>query len=162
MFDNYNYYYFDLDRNIFDTFDKYNNPIWARQMIPPYKKIDDYTIEDDCLSRCVLQQGVIEYFQLLKKYNKKISYISRGGNLNISKKIQPSNLILNLFKLNEYINHSKILLHKLDKKSEYIKNTNKFTIFFDDSIEEIAEMSKVHPKITCINRSSFKSWIELL
>jgi predicted phosphatase len=162
MFENYIYFYFDLDRNIFDTFDKYNNPIWARQMIPPFKKINDYTIEDDCLSKCFLQKGVREYFNALIKHEKKISYISKGGNLNISKNSQPSKIILDLFDLTQYINHNKILLHKSNKKTEHIKNTNKLTIFFDDSFEELHEMSIVHPKIKCINRASFVSWTNLL
>ena len=162
MFKDYTYFYFDLDRNIFDTFDKYKNPIWARQMIPPFNKIDDYTIEDDCLSTCVLQKGVNEYIKMLTDNNKKISYLSRGANLNIQENLQPSKMILDIFNLTQYINHNKLLLHKLDKKTKHIKNSDEFTIFFDDSPEELQEMSINHPKIKCVDRSSFVSWIELL
>ena len=56
-FKNYTYFYFDLDKNIFDTFDKYKNPIWARQMIPPFNKIDDYIIEDDCLIKRLIWES---------------------------------------------------------------------------------------------------------
>ncbi len=30
-------YLFDLDNTLWDTFDKNGNPIWAKQLVPPYQ-----------------------------------------------------------------------------------------------------------------------------
>lgn len=153
------YFYFDLDRNIWDTTDKYNNPIWARQLIFPLIKEENNTYIDDCISRIKLQEGITDYLDFLKQNGKNIGYISRGANLNISLKDQPSFKMLQLFGIAKYFNFENILLHKNQKKYQNI-NRDKF-VYFDDSEEEIYQM-KTHKKESyCILRSDFSSWRDL-
>jgi predicted phosphatase len=162
-YNEFNNYYFDLDRTVWDTIDKYGNPIWARQMIQPYTLLDQDTIIDDCYSICKLQSGIRQYLQLLTDNNKKISFISRGGNLKIKYLSQPSIIILKKFKILSFFNIHNILLHKLEDKHKNIKDISKDTIFFDDSEEELTKMSTIYPKIKCVNRiKDFNSWETLL
>lgn len=98
----YKYFYFDLDRNIWDTTDKYGNPIWARQLIFPVIENNCNEYMDDCLSVIKLQDGIEDYLEFLRDRNVNIGFISRGANLNIAYKNQPSFFMLekfNIFKI---------------------------------------------------------------
>lgn len=152
-------FYFDLDRTIWNTYNKFGQPIWARQMIAPYTLIDKYTIQDDCLSICKLDVDISDFFK--KITSNKISYISRGGNLNIKYEEQPSVKLLKLFNVYEFFNDNKILIHKNQVKHEHlIINADKI-IFIDDSDEELEKMKIAHPSIVCIKRESFVNWKDL-
>jgi hypothetical protein len=153
------YFYFDLDRNIWDTKDKFGNPIWARQLIFPVNKIEYNEFVDDCLSSIKLQAGIAEYLDFLKKNNKKVGFISRGANLNVPYKYQPSYMMLEKFNLLHYFNSENYLLHKNEKKHLAI-NLNSF-VFFDDSPEEIYLMKEHKNESHCILRSDFVSWGDL-
>ena len=155
----YKYFYFDLDRNIWDTTDKYGNPIWARQLIFPVIENNCNEYMDDCLSRIKLQDGIEDYLDFLRNKNVNIGFISRGANLNIAYKNQPSFLILEKFNIIKYFNAEHILLHKNEKKHLSINRTR--FVYFDDSQEEISLMSEHKEESHCILRSDFKSWRDL-
>jgi hypothetical protein len=155
----YKYFYFDLDRNIWDTTDKYGNPIWARQLIFPVMKNNCNEYMDDCLSVITLQDGIEHYLEFLRDSNVNIGFISRGANLNIANKNQPSFLMLEKFNILKYFNAEHILLHKNEKKHLSISR-NKF-VYFDDSTEEISSMIDHKEESCCILRSDFKSWRDL-
>jgi 2-hydroxy-3-keto-5-methylthiopentenyl-1-phosphate phosphatase len=155
----YKYFYFDLDRNIWDTTDKYGNPIWARQLIFPVIKNNCNEYIDDCLSVIKLQDGIEDYLEFLRDKNVNIGFISRGANLNITYKNQPSFLMLEKFNILKYFNAEHILLHKNEKKHLSI-NRNKF-VYFDDSPEEISLMTECKEQSYCILRNDFKSWRDL-
>ncbi len=157
--DDFEYFYFDLDRNIWDVVDKYGNKIWARQLIFPLQQESKNTYVDDCLSKVTLQDGVIEFMSFLKSRNKNIGFISRGGNLNISKEEQPSIKTLIKFDLLKYFNAEQILIHKNEVKHSAIKREN--FIFFDDSEDEIFLMKHNKINCLCILRNSFDSWRDL-
>lgn len=152
-------FYFDLDRTIWNTYDKYEQPIWARQMIAPYTFIDKYTIQDDCLSICKLDPDIVDFFKLIKLH--KISYISRGGNLNVTYDEQPSVKLLKLFNIHDVFSANKILIHKNQIKHEHMVLNGKKVIFIDDSKEELEKMKNAYPSITCINRESFINWKDI-
>lgn len=158
--DDFDYFYFDLDRNIWDTIDKYGNKIWARQLIFPLQQESENTFIDDCLSKIVLQDGVVEFLSFLYSRNKNIGFISRGGNLNTSMEEQPSIKTLILFDLLKYFKAEKILIHKNQIKHSAL--TREKFIFFDDSEEEISLMKHHKKESSCILRSSFDSWRDLL
>jgi hypothetical protein len=153
------YFYFDLDRNIWDTIDKFGNPIWARQLIFPITEIKYNEFIDDCLSTIKLQDGIVEYLNFLNKKNMKIGFISRGANLNLPYKHQPSFLMLEKFNILQYFNADNFLLHKSENKHLAI-NIKKF-VFFDDSPEEISLMMEHKDQSHCILRSDFSSWRDL-
>lgn len=157
----YSTFYFDLDRTVWNTVDKYNNPIWARQMIQPYVKIDDDTIMDDCLSVCKLEPHIREYLTDLNNNKKKINYISRGGLLHVRNNQQPANILLHMFSLS-FIFNERLLLHKLDIKHRFITHRTSDVIFFDDSIEEIELMQTNCPKIKCIHKTADLKWKDLM
>lgn len=153
-------FYFDLDRTIWNTYDKFGQPIWARQMIAPYTIIDKYTIQDDCLSICKLDPDIIDFFTSIKLH--KISYISRGGNLNVLYDNQPSVKLLKLFNIHHVFSKNKILIHKNQIKHEHIVlDDSQKTIFVDDSIDELEKMKHAYPSIICINRQSFTHWKDI-
>lgn len=151
--------YFDLDGTIWNTYNKFGQPIWARQMIAPYNLIDNFTIQDDCLSICKLDTDIIDFLKKISLH--KISYISRGGNLHVLNEEQPSVKLLKLFNIYEFFSDSKILLHKNQIKYEHIKINADKVFFIDDSNEELEKMKTAHPSIICINRNSFTSWKNL-
>lgn len=156
----FEYVYFDLDRNIWDTTDKYRNPIWARQLIFPLTKHSDEVYIDDCLSQVQLQDGIIDFLTTLNRNNKKIGYISRGANLNISFTEQPSFKLLQIFDIAKFFNAEHILLHKNQKKYKNISR-EKF-VYFDDSEEEISLMKEHRKESHCILRSDFTNWRDLI
>jgi len=155
----YKYFYFDLDRNIWDATDKYGNPIWARQLIFPVTESNINQYVDDCLSTIELQYGIEQYLDFLRNSNVNIGFISRGANLNIAYKNQPSFLMLEKFNILKYFNAEHVLLHKNDKKHLSI-NRRRF-VYFDDSQEEISLMKEHKEESHCILRSDFIFWRDL-
>ena len=152
-------FYFDLDRTIWNTYDKYGHPIWARQMIEPYTVIDKFTIQDDCLSVCKLDHDIIDFFESIKMHE--ISYISCGGNLNVVYHEQPSVKLLKLFNIYDFFSANKILIHKNQNKHEHIILNNKRVFFIDDSTDELEKMKAMYPSVNCINRASFIQWKDI-
>ena len=59
-------YLFDLDLTLWDTFDKHGNPIWAKQLIPPYH-INGDLLTDDVFATCKLRKGIKEYLIHLRE-----------------------------------------------------------------------------------------------
>jgi predicted phosphatase len=161
MLDNFSHFYLDLDRTIWTTFDKYKNPIWARQMIFPFVKISESVIEDDCGSRCFLDSGVDLFLKKIFKRDKTINFLSRGANLEVESNKQPSILLLETFGIFSLFNKDSSLVHKSFKKKDYIKNSSCEVCFIDDSDDELAEMRNFHPLIKCVKRDSFKNWNDL-
>ncbi len=158
----YTHFYLDLDRTIWNTYDKYGNEIWARQLIYPFVKNSNNEIVDDVMSVCKLDVGVKEYLHELSKQHKFISFLSRGMNLNVSLSMQPSIQLLHEFGLINYFNNSHILIHKNSRKIDYISNSLYSTIFIDDSDEELHLMKSTYNTIHCVNRNSFGTWKDLL
>lgn len=153
------YFYFDLDRNIWDTTDKYGNPVWARQLIFPLDQVSEDSFIDDCLTKITLQEGIKDYLQFLSRNNKKIGFLSRGANLNTVFDAQPSFKMMQLFDIAKYFNAEHILLHKNQKKYQNL-HKNKF-VYFDDSYEEINIMQTQKKESFCVLRSDFFCWRDL-
>lgn len=151
--------YLDLDRTIWNTYDKYGQPIWARQMISPYNLLDDNTIQDDCLSICKLDFDIRDFLKTLSAY--KVSYISRGGNLNVKYDDQPSVKLLRLFNIYNVFLDEKILIHKNQIKHEHMVLNADKVIFIDDSTDELEKMQSAYPSIVCINRATFVNWKDI-
>ena len=114
---------FDLDLTIWETYDRYNNQIWAKQFIPPYL-IERNVITNDVGSKCVLKHGIKEYLKYLRNENYEIGFVSNGRSYGIPDEYQPSLCLLKLFDIYKYFNGIKLLRYRDYNKTEAIKNMN--------------------------------------
>lgn len=148
---------FDLDITIWNCKDKYGNPIWAKQMIPPYTKIGKSKIIDDCFSECELQDGFIEFVDKIK-YNK-IVFLSNGAILDLDYEEQPSIKLLKIFDLYKYFDKESVLTYKTYGKEEYFNNSDQY-IFFDDDDKHLLNVQK-NKNVFCIDRKIMGEWCNL-
>jgi predicted phosphatase len=149
---------FDLDRTIWDCKDKFNNNIWAKQLIPPYKKINKNTIVDDCFSVCTLNNGFNEFIEKIK--NNKVVFLSNGGILDVEKDNQPSIKFLKMFDIYKYFDQESVLTYKTFEKERYF-NVNKKYLFFDDDDKHLLNVSK-NTNVICIDRKTMGEWCNTL
>ncbi len=151
---------FDLDRTIWECYNKYNRSIWAKQLLYPYKKLNDDLIEDDVLSQCILQPNIRDILKYLKENRKDVAFLSCGASLR--NEFQPSIEMLKLFNIYYEFNAFRTLEYKTFSKYEFLqKLTNRKIVIFDDDVE-VTESCKQLKDAIAINRYSFKGWKELL
>lgn len=148
----HDHFVFDLDRTLFDTVDKFKNPIWAKQLVPPLTLSDsgDFLV-DDVGSVCTLRKGVKELLDILRKNKKIVSFLSVGGVKSYPNKCQPSLQVLKAFDILKYFKGSRTLLYKTDKKIEFFKNKADLFVFFDDSQDHLQDVSRSHPDVTLVD-----------
>jgi predicted phosphatase len=151
---------FDLDRTIWDTYDARGNPIWAKQMIAPYKTVDENKIVDDVGSYCILRQGFREYMNFLYANNKKISFLSVGALYGTRYESQPSVRLLKLFSIYEKFNDTKLLLYKVQEKKKHLQNLAP-CVFFDDSPKHLQAVANIE-NIFEHNSENIKNWSQFL
>jgi predicted phosphatase len=151
---------FDLDLTIWDTFDKYHNQIWAKQLIPPYK-IDGDVVTDDVFSTCTLRKGVREYIHHLVNEGHQIGFISVGAYYGLPFANQPSYNMLQLFDIYQYFDAPQLLKYKLYDKTETIKKVEDKIVFYDDS-PKVLEALKPYNNVIAIDSTNIKDWSELI
>lgn len=161
-----NLFIFDLDRTIWDCYDKYNNPIWAKQMLTPFdNSLYVNAITDDVGSRCELHDGIRDVVRFLHGQNKWIGFVSSGGIKDTIIHFQPSYRLLKKFGVyDDYKDRMFLkLAYKTFSKKEYFQNYHigSRIVFFDDDPKVLKEVSEV-PNVTCIDRMSFWKWDSLL
>jgi len=159
-----NTFIFDLDRTIWDTYSKYNNPIWAKQMLPPYEFRSGLEVVDDCFSVCRLHSGVAEFLKLLNESNKSVGFLSRGALYNEVYTRQPSIKLLELFGIYDLFNYKKILFYKSNDKGAILREIveEKGDCVFIDDMKKDIDSANMVPGVNVINRYSFNSWEEFL
>jgi len=149
---------FDLDRTIWDCIDKFGNTIWAKQLIPPYTKIDKNTIIDDCFSVCKLQDGFINFIDQIQ--NNKIVFLSNGAILDVDYVNQPSIKILKMFDLHKYFDKDSILTYKTFQKEKYFNDVSQY-LFFDDDDKHLMNVQK-NKNVFCIDRKLMGEWCKII
>ena len=156
----YDIFMFDLDRTVFDTYTKKGEPIWAKQMIQPFKKFDEDLVVDDCESQCELQPDIHLVLKYLNSNNKKVGFISRGGVFNLEYEKQPSILLLKMFGIYDYFSFKKLMLYKTDVKANHLSEIGK-CVFFDDMDKDLDAARKISD-VVVVDRKEFNQWSDLL
>ena len=153
-------YLFDLDLTLWDTFDKHGNPIWAKQLIPPYY-INGDTITDDVFATCKLRKGVKEYLIHLRKEGHQVGFISVGAYFGMAPAKQPSIRTLELFGILRYFNGAHVLEYKTYNKAQYIGTLEDKIIFYDDSPKNF-EAVKDLTNVICVDSLNILDWSQLI
>ncbi len=154
---------FDLDRTVFDTYTKKGEPIWAKQMIQPFKRYDlflENPIIDDCESQCELQPGIRSVLEYLNSNGNKVGFISRGGVFNLEYEKQPSIILLKMFGIYDYFSFKKLMLYKTDIKANHLSEIGK-CVFFDDMDKDLDAARKISD-VVVVDRKEFNQWSDLL
>ena len=160
------FFFFDLDKTIWNCHDKYGNEIWGKQMIVPFAQIptngqyDGNSIIDDVGSICQLQDGIREVLSILDEQQRIIGVCSASKNMNFEYQIsQPCIQLLKAFFIDQYfsIYH---LNWKTVCKANVLKNYEQ-CVLFDDNKQIIEECMQTE-NITPIARYNFQNWKEML
>ena len=149
-------YIFDLDLTIWECFNKNNDPIWAKQMVTPFRLIDGYII-DDVNSRCFLRKSIDQQLLKLHQENHEIGFLSVGAYHNLPYEIQPSILLLKKFNLYPFFNHIKRLEYKTFDKASVIKDIKEPLVFYDDNINVLKSVQKFN-NVTAVDSTKISNW----
>ena len=153
-------YLFDLDLTIWDTFDKHGNPIWAKQLIPPYH-INGDILTDDLFATCKLRKGVREYLIHLRKEDHQLGFISVGAYFGMAPAKQPSVRAMELFGIFRYFNGAHVLEYKTYNKAQYISTLDDRIVFYDDSPKNF-EAVKDLTNVICVDSLNINDWSQLI
>jgi hypothetical protein len=163
----YKHFFFDLDGTIWNCYDKYQNPIWGKQMISPYQlgKGTPDNLSDDVGSICYLQSGIREVLSELSEQQVHIGICSASKNMNFEyTNQQPCIQLLRAFGLWNYFSPPNFLEYKkVDKASllSRLYDDDIPLVLFDDN-REIIEACMKTPNIFPIGRYNFINWREML
>ena len=131
-------YIFDLDFTLWESNDKFGNPIWVKQMIPPFSLKSKNVLIDDVYSVCRLKCNVREMLFELRSRGDMIGFITNSEYSGLPKELQPSLLVLEQFDILKYFNSVKIIQYKDRSKYESLISISeeKFR-FYDDDIKNL-------------------------
>ena len=146
---------FDLDRTIWDCYDKHGNPIWAKQLLPPFS-IQGDQVTDDVGSICLLRPGIKLYISNLLSSEHNIGYCSVGRVYNLPNKYQPSVLLLDLFKLDEFDPPLCFLGYKTDSKVDHLLSCQNCIFYDDDPKHQVA--LEPYDNVFVVNASTILDW----
>lgn len=151
-------YIFDLDETVFESRDKHDNQIWAKQLVHPLTKVSKDELIDDVFSICKLRPGVRNFLDLLRHEGHDVGFISNGRELNVPDEYQPTFSVLKLFDLYDHFQFCRVLQYKTSSKSEaLLKHTNfENCTFYDDDPRVIKEL--VEKSVRIID-SKTKDWL---
>jgi predicted phosphatase len=153
--------FFDLDKTIWNCFDKYNNKIWAKQLIAPYRLVEENKIIDDVGSICQLDVDFIDFINSLNLID--YGFCSNGAILNVDFLEQPSKKLIDLFSIKDYKYF--ILQYKIESKKQSIEKLFSLqtdvpnVILVDDDDDVLSTF--INTNITTIDRKLFKNWKEI-
>ena len=151
-------YLFDLDLTLWDTFDKNGNPIWAKQLVPPYQIKDD-VVTDDVFSYCRLRKGVREYLEHLQHEDNQLGFISIGSYFGMAFSKQPSIQMLELFNISQYLNRFQVLEYKTFNKATFIDVLKGKIVFYDDNLKNFASLKD---NVICVDSFNIHDWSQLI
>ena len=146
---------FDLDRTIWDTYDVFGRPIWAKQMLRPFT-MDGNKITDDVGSICVLRENIHEYMKYLKKQGHDLGFMSVGAAWSLTEEDQPSINLLKDFGLYDFFGSNKYLKYKTTSKNHFLENISN-CVFYDDDEKHLLVARQI-PGLICHNCSEVKDW----
>ena len=148
----------DLDKTIWDTYDKYGNSIWAKQLVAPIKKKNSNVLIDDVFSTCTLRKGVRKFLNYVYDHSSfSVSFITNGMYFNLPKKYQPSLISLKLFGIGHFFNSKNFLLYKTASKAKILSEMHGLKVLFDDNEKIINECSSI--KNTIVVDSNDIDWV---
>ena len=153
-------YIFDLDLTIWECYNSKKQAIWAKQLIPPFKKNYE-TLTDDVGSICILKKGIINYIRWLKSNNVMIGFCSVGSYKNLPIHLQPSILALKIFNLYEMFNGPKVLEYKTFEKIDFLKTITEKSFFFDDNEKFLDSVSKLK-NFSVVDAKKINNWENLI
>jgi len=126
------------DLIIFDA----DNTIWegtcARDMTPPFYKLDTNTVKDSKGNICQLMNGVRETLLKLRAKGKDVGMISHSENESESHEKQPVILLLRAFGIFELFNDIIVIAQDLPKDIFIPKNRN--VLFVDDKDNNLSDV----------------------
>lgn len=146
---------FDLDKTIWDCYDKHGNSIWAKQLIPPFN-LSTSEVVDDVQSVCRLRPGFKGYLDSLVSLDSMIGYCSVGKIFNLPYEYQPSIILLDLFQLNCFSPTLSFLGYKTDSKVQHLLDVG-HCIFYDDDPKHHRAVSH-YPSIKVVDSSLIHDW----
>ena len=146
---------FDLDRTIWDTYDITGRPIWAKQMLQPYRK-EGNVIIDDVGSRCVLRENISNYMKYLISKGHEIGFLSVGAAWGLESKDQPSINLLKQFDIYDLFGENRFLEYKTFSKADVLDKVNE-CVFYDDDEKHLKSAEKI-PGVTSHDSSSIVDW----
>lgn len=147
----------DLDKTIWNCYDKNSNQIWAKQLVPPFfLSIDNNELIDDVGGVCRLKEGFRAFVEKVFDLDLTISYLSVGARLEVPLEHQPSFLALKKFQVLKYFSGDNYLLYKTKKKLNYF-NKNYIYLFIDDSDEILKSVNDLE-YVETIDAKVIKSW----
>lgn len=155
---------FDLDKTIWNCYDKYGNSVWAKQMLQPFTKISPRDIIDDVNSTCILDPYIFDLMKDLQSIGKTLEFLSIGKRYDTPDIImQPSIQLIFAFGLN-FFNGIGSLYYKTEDKEKYLGKLIKGkTLYVDDNNDTLQKAKNLNLKnLTILDRKSFKHWNELL
>jgi predicted phosphatase len=153
--------YLDLDLTIWECFDKHQNPIWGKQMLPPFRLTASDSLVDDVGSVCILRNGFNQFiFESSKKGNEHI-YITNGGYYGLPIEYQPVEMLLLAFEIRKYFVKNNIVLYKTDKKWEVLRRISQGwsgrMFLYDDNVEILSNASEIEA-LTVIDSKDILDW----
>ena len=147
----------DLDKTIWDCFDKNKNEIWAKQLVPPFTLSNNSNdLTDDVGGTCRLKTDFRFFLVDVFNLDLTISYLSVGARLGVPLEFQPSFLALKKFDILKYFLGDSHLLYKTEKKINYFDKDQSY-LFIDDSDEVIKSVNDLE-YINVIDAKFIKSW----
>ena len=149
---------FDLDKTLWNTYNKHGQEIWAKQLIPPYALEGKDKVVDDSFSYCVLKPGARLFLNFLHSQGKSIGFISLGSLFAAPHNKQPSLILLKMFGLYDLFNGEKILDYKTSSKAQYFKSR---CVFFDDD-KKVLDSVKDIPHVQAYDSNNITDWASLL
>ena len=151
---------FDLDITIWDCYDKHGNPIWAKQMIAPFK-INSNIITDDVGSTCVLRYGVKDYLDYLRIEKHEIGFVSAGRYFGLPDSFQPSIVLLKEFQIYHTFDLMRVLEYKTYNKANLVKFMATPVVFYDDNEDVLNSISEIE-NVIAVDSKEIRDWNKLI
>tara|TARA_B100000214_G_scaffold109048_1_gene76933 strand:+ start:587 stop:1108 length:522 start_codon:yes stop_codon:yes gene_type:complete len=151
----------DLDKTIWDCYDKNFQEIWAKQLVPPFStNKDNSELIDDVGGICRLKQDFRFFITEVAKLNLKVCFLSIGARQFTPLRFQPSYIALQEFNLLKFFSGKNHLLYKTEKKIDFF-NKNFISLFVDDSDENLKSVNELE-YIKTIDAKLINSWANVI
>jgi hypothetical protein len=147
----------DLDKTIWNCYNKEGKEIWAKELIGPF------TVSKDSINKiiasngvCELQSGFREFLSKSANDIRSINIISAGASFISGLKDQSSYILLILLDLLECQDNVVLQTREFNKGKFLSKLNNKNIVFIDDDPIQIRNANDYN--ISTVDRGSFISW----
>lgn len=151
---------FDLDLTLWDCYNKHGNPIWAKEMVTPFKT-NGNIITDDVGSTCVLRYGVKDYLEYLRINKHDIGFVSAGRHFSLPDNFQPSIILLKEFQIYHSFDFIRVLEYKTYNKANLVKFLDAPIVFYDDNVDVLNSISDIE-NVIAVDSKEVKDWTKLI